>query len=48
MQERERQALEREKWFMPQIDELRNQQLRLLEDKAGKTIKKRKKFLGIF
>lgn len=39
------QAKEREDWLKKQIDELRQQQSNLLEDK---TAKKRKKFLGIF
>lgn len=39
------QAKEREDWLKKQIDELRQQQSNLLEDKAAK---KRKKFLGIF
>lgn len=41
---REREAKDREEWLQKQIDELRQQQSNLLEDK----IKKRKKFLGIF
>ncbi len=41
---REREAKVREEWLQKQIDELRQQQGNLLEDK----IKKRKKFLGIF
>lgn len=40
------EAKEREKWLTGQIDELRQQQTYLLEDKTAK--KKRKKFLGIF
>ncbi len=47
--EREQQIIEqsqkREEWLKQQIDELRQQQSNLLEDK---TAKKRKKFLGIF
>lgn len=39
------EAKEREKWLVTQIDELRQQQTFLLEDKTVK--KKRKKFLGI-
>ena len=41
---REREAKDREEWLQKQIDELRQQQGNLLEDK----IKKRKKFLGVF
>lgn len=41
---REQEAKEREKWLMVQIDELRQQQSNLLENK----LKQRKKFLGIF
>ncbi len=40
-----RQAQERELWLKSQIDELRQQQGKLLEDK---TIKTRKRILGIF
>ena len=40
-----REAKEREEWLKSQIDELRQQQNLLLEDK---NLKKRKKFLGIF
>jgi molecular chaperone GrpE (heat shock protein) len=39
------EAKDREEWLKQQIDELRQQQSNLLEDK---TAKKRKKFLGIF
>lgn len=41
---REKEAKEREKWLITQIDELRNQHSFLLENKS----QKRKKFLGIF
>ena len=41
---REKEAKEREKWLITQIDELRHQQSFLLENKT----QKRKKFLGIF
>lgn len=41
---REREAKEREEWLQKQIDELRQQQNNLLENKHSK----RKKFLGIF
>jgi septal ring factor EnvC (AmiA/AmiB activator) len=41
---REREAKEREEWLQKQIDELRQQQNNLLENKQPK----RKKFLGVF
>ena len=45
LKSRESEYIEREQWLKQQIDELRHQQSNLLEDK---TIKKRKKFLGVF
>lgn len=41
---REREAKERETWLQKQIDDLRQQQANLLENKAAK----RKRILGIF
>ncbi|MFN8788561.1 MAG: hypothetical protein ACK5Z5_06670 [Neisseriaceae bacterium] len=45
LKEQLKHAHDREQWLKSQIDELRQQQSYLLEDK---TSKKRKKFLGIF
>ena len=45
LREQLRQAQERESWFKSQIDELREMQGHLLEDKSNK---KRRKFFGIF
>lgn len=42
------QAKEREDWLKQQIDELRQQQNYLLENKLSSEKSKRKKFLGIF
>lgn len=42
------EAREREEWLKQQIDELRQQQNNLLENKLGDSNKTRKKFLGIF
>lgn len=43
------EAKEREQWLMGQIDELRQQQSNLLENKSKENeAKPRKKFLGIF
>lgn len=41
-------ARQREEWLKQQIDELRQQQSNLLENKLGSSKQKRKKFLGIF
>lgn len=45
---RELEAKEREEWLKTQIDELRQMQHRLLEDKTQQKTKKRRRFLGIF
>jgi hypothetical protein len=45
LREQLRQAQERESWFKSQIDELQQQQWKLLEDK---TTKKRRKIFGVF
>lgn len=45
LREQLRQAQERESWFKSQIDELQQQQWKLLEDK---TSKKRRKIFGVF
>lgn len=42
------EAKEREEWLKQQIDELRQQQSNLLENKLESSKQKRKKFLGIF
>ena len=42
------QAKAREEWLKQQIDELRQQQSNLLENKLESSKQKRKKFLGIF
>jgi DNA-binding transcriptional MerR regulator len=42
------EAKDREEWFRQQIDELRQQQSNLLENKLETSKPKRKKFLGIF